>query len=162
MNPGACMHPNVTLSPRPYGEVLEWLNRLVSKTSELARAPRVRIPLSPPPPEFEDQMRISRNRPPLAGFFLSCSLESPRRPQPSLKVHRNECELDRIMRCTGSSSADIAAGFPPSPLLVTSTLGAKADSLPLMISLGVPPRSATPATSNRSHWTGPAQLNGRD
>ena len=28
--------------------MLEWLNRLVSKTSELARVPRVRIPVSPP------------------------------------------------------------------------------------------------------------------
>ncbi len=30
------------------GEVQEWLNWLVSKTSEPATVPRVRIPLSPP------------------------------------------------------------------------------------------------------------------
>ena len=34
--------------PPGRGEMLEWLNRLVSKTSELARVPRVRIPVSPP------------------------------------------------------------------------------------------------------------------
>ena len=31
-----------------FGEVQEWLNWLVSKTSEPATVPRVRIPLSPP------------------------------------------------------------------------------------------------------------------
>ena len=64
------MHTDVTLSPRPYGEVLEWLNRLVSKTSELARAPRVRIPLSPPAtPEFEDQIWQIHETPATGGLF---------------------------------------------------------------------------------------------
>ena len=31
-----------------HGEMQEWLNWLVSKTSEPAMVPRVRIPLSPP------------------------------------------------------------------------------------------------------------------
>jgi hypothetical protein len=37
--------------PRPKGEVPEWPNGLVSKTSEVVRPPRVRISPSPPFPQ---------------------------------------------------------------------------------------------------------------
>src|SRR5690242_6887315 len=74
-------------SPRPpampRGEVLEWLNRTVSKTVVSARAPRVRIPPSPPSIPIESRScarRLSAElplSPPAAGASSAEDVHGP-------------------------------------------------------------------------------------
>ncbi len=49
------------INPKKKGEMPEWSIGAVSKTVDLARGPRVRIPISPQP--------ISKINPPSGGFF---------------------------------------------------------------------------------------------
>ena len=90
------------LSP-PYhgasGEVLEWLNRPVSKTGVLARVPRVRIP--PSPPDFHARQGF-----PEIGFFLSILLSTNRQAlgggdyAPQARLKRPRKRVQKRMRQT--------------------------------------------------------------
>ena len=67
--------PIIHLNDRATGEVLEWLNRTVSKTVVLARVPRVRIPVSPPAslPNLGDFRPLTMS-PLLCGTWPSCQV----------------------------------------------------------------------------------------